>query len=282
MKNKKLCYLCEQESDLVKSHLIPKFVFKKMISEGGLLRSATTPNFRMQDGLKKELLCDNCELLFSQRERVFSETIFKQVLDQGKGSFVYDSNFYYFAVSILWRVLVHHLDNRSNKKFDELLNGANQEWKKYLLNPEDGLADFGEIHLLISDVVESSEDVPQLNRYLIHASDGTIVSGSEDCLVYVKFFQFLLFAWITPRDISVWENTKIELGGGEFCGEQKVEQCISDFVISRARQVSESFKNLNEKQQSKIDDFIEMNSNRIVNSNLGKAISADFSTNKKR
>ena len=40
------------------------------------MRSLLSPNLRIQDGVKKKLLCGDCELLFSIYEKQFAENIF--------------------------------------------------------------------------------------------------------------------------------------------------------------------------------------------------------------
>ena len=48
------CRLCEQESDLQESHIIPKFVcaYLKDTSPTGKIREANNVNKRKQDGIK--------------------------------------------------------------------------------------------------------------------------------------------------------------------------------------------------------------------------------------
>lgn len=73
-----ICALCNQESELRESHIIPKFVFDyiKETSATGYLRNVTSINRRLQDGPKRKLLCHDCEQKFSIAEKYFAETVF--------------------------------------------------------------------------------------------------------------------------------------------------------------------------------------------------------------
>ncbi len=103
------CALCESERELQESHIIPRFVFKwfKETSPGAI-RSTQTPNLRIQDGAKLELLCADCENLISGWERAFCETIFTPFhLNQFK-PVEYSVWALKFAVSVSWRVLQYY------------------------------------------------------------------------------------------------------------------------------------------------------------------------------
>jgi len=68
------CRLCEQDSDLQESHIIPKFVYTylKDTSPTKKIREANNVNLRKQDGIKLHWLCKACELKFSGWEKYFS------------------------------------------------------------------------------------------------------------------------------------------------------------------------------------------------------------------
>ena len=78
--NKK-CALCKKEKALKKSHIIPKFFcnYIKSNSPTNRGRSGKNVNKPLQDSLKKEMLCADCEKKFSRYETYFSNNFFKQV-----------------------------------------------------------------------------------------------------------------------------------------------------------------------------------------------------------
>ena len=96
------CALCNVNSDLKSSHIIPSFVFdwKKKTSGTGHLRCGRNVNMKIQDGLKPKLFCADCEIKFSKVEKVFSEKIFNPVHYNNETEFPYEGWMLKFAVSI--------------------------------------------------------------------------------------------------------------------------------------------------------------------------------------
>ncbi|SDX41543.1 hypothetical protein [Paenibacillus sp. PDC88] len=89
---KRKCALCENESDLMQSHIIPKFVFRylKKASFTGRLRNVSTPNNPLQDGDKMSLLCAQCESLFNANETQFANQVFFSFKKDGFNGLSYD------------------------------------------------------------------------------------------------------------------------------------------------------------------------------------------------
>lgn len=109
---KGICALYDEETELLKSHIYPNFVIRYTKNTGSsYLRNFTEPEKRQQDGPKIPLLGFRAEQEFSQREKWFSETIFKPYL-KGKYSLKYNENLYFFTISFLWRII--HLNLRSS------------------------------------------------------------------------------------------------------------------------------------------------------------------------
>lgn len=72
------CVLCDKNPQQEKSHIIPKFIVKRIKAEceGAMLRNGENPNIPRQDGLKRPMFCPACEDMFSVWEKHFSETIY--------------------------------------------------------------------------------------------------------------------------------------------------------------------------------------------------------------
>lgn len=115
------CFLCLEDSELRKSHVIPEFLYEALYDEKHRLQVLSVipekENWREQKGLRERLLCDCCEQRFSSWERYAS-----QVLKGGvpltyrrEGDVVLISELEYlpfrmFQLSILWRAGVSSLE----------------------------------------------------------------------------------------------------------------------------------------------------------------------------
>ena len=73
--------MCRQVKKLCESHIIPKFFgnYIKKNSPSGGLRNPNNVNKREQDIYKENLLCDECEEIFSKLETYFQNNIFSIV-----------------------------------------------------------------------------------------------------------------------------------------------------------------------------------------------------------
>ena len=104
------CKLCEKKLiTKPESHIIPKMFYNE-IKTTGKIRMYRNPNLAVQDGLKNEYLCENCEELFSKYETNFSKT-YKQIINGKRRSIECDIDFKYFTLSLFWRMLSYTLDD---------------------------------------------------------------------------------------------------------------------------------------------------------------------------
>lgn len=112
------CTLCNESTGLKMSHIVPKFVFNyiKRTSVTGKFRDPTQFKKRLQDGPKYRLLCGECEQLFSQSEKYFSENIFSSYVNKENISIKYDDNLQYFIESVNWRFLITQINRYKGKK----------------------------------------------------------------------------------------------------------------------------------------------------------------------
>lgn len=127
------CKLCEKETELCKSHIIPEFFYDKIYDIKPrkfwffILNSKESYKKQEQKGLREYLLCKTCEKEFSVYEKYAAEIIYAKnrrspVLLQKKSGtenvtlnefngFDYDK-FKLFLMSILWRISI------SSEKFN--------------------------------------------------------------------------------------------------------------------------------------------------------------------
>jgi hypothetical protein len=103
------CQLCRKTRPLRMSHIVPSFVFDWVKRTApGAIRLARSPNRRVQDGAKLQLLCDDCEQRFGIWEKEFAENIFAPLHSNPQDSLLeYQDWGLKFAVSVSWRVLTY-------------------------------------------------------------------------------------------------------------------------------------------------------------------------------
>ena len=101
------CRLCDAESDLHLSHIVPAFAYRwlRESSGNGHLRSGSSPNQRVQDGPKRYWLCTICEGMLSRSETSFATKLFFPYTDDEATLFIYGEWLLQFCVSVSWRVL---------------------------------------------------------------------------------------------------------------------------------------------------------------------------------
>jgi SEC-C motif len=278
-----ICKLCGEERELRLSHLFPKFIFRWMQNTGGqYLRQVTNPNLRRQDGPKKHLLCGKCEQRFSTREDYFSRNVFYPYIDRRQMAFDYDERLIYFLVSVLWRVLADKLDwyEQQNFNFSKELRKAERVWREYLLG-EKPLAEYGDIHLFITDVADpgGTQPVEGFNSYMARSIDATAASNENECAVYAKFARFLIFGMLTPYDDTQWVNTKVENGRGTLTiPQQLLNPAVGEFLLDRARSSKVLFnRNVSGRQREVINRAVRENFSKVINTDLGRIMDADFS-----
>ena len=88
------CALCDANSPLRVSHIVPHFVLDSMKAESltGFIRSIDQPNLRLQDCFKTELLCDACEQRFSRWETDVANTVFTKLRNDTPGVIRYEND----------------------------------------------------------------------------------------------------------------------------------------------------------------------------------------------
>ena len=244
------CKLCHKEKELQESHIIPKFVYNWMKQTGtGRFRQGLNINKPLQDGIKVHLLCRDCELEFSKREDWFKKNIFSRFINKDQTTFIPSDNLEYFAVSLLWRVLVFFKDDGNSYKFQEKLNEVEQEWRKYLYENED-LKKYKTIHLMCnSEDIEIPNAPKNICSYLLRDVDIEIGEGDVKCFIYAKFARFMLIGIIEGFESSSFEETDISksmntnfqrINDPDFVG----------FIFNRAAN-TKNFEDLSIEQQEK-------------------------------
>ncbi|MBU2564242.1 hypothetical protein KKA23_01545 [Patescibacteria group bacterium] len=258
--NNRKCFLCGFTKPLKRSHIIPAFVIKylKESSITKRLRSAIAPNKRIQDAEKKFLLCIDCEVSFSKHETWFSKNIFYPYHNRKKVTSNYKNELLKFAVSLSWRTLINHFDKykelewviNAEATYRAFLNGRIKNTKPY------------QHHIFFIDYAYNvnTEIIPEkIQWYLGRATDGTLVHSQNNKIIFIynKLCKIIIVSFISPPKNRLWKGTKIKKSG-----RVKTKQLVKDglfgrFILDRAQEVSDVFKNISERQVNKIEeDFL--------------------------
>jgi len=274
-----ICKLCHKRKPIRKSHLIPNFIISWLRETGsGYFRKPENPNIKYQDFLKSRLLCEDCEQRFASKEQYFSKNIFFPYLKNRPSKFEYSRDLYYFLISVLWRVLISRLKVYKNehKHFAQEIKKSEEEWRLFLLGKE--ALPNQDVHLFVTDIIkEFAIPVKNFNRYMVRALDGTVISNSSECYVYVKLSRFCVFTPLTEYDKSKWINTKILNGDGIWSSPQEIRDGrIGDFFIDRIKLgFRKLHENISEKQRRNMSEYQKKNINKIINSELGEVLFYD-------
>lgn len=274
------CALTQNECQLRQSHIYPKFVIEWARKTGSnFLRPHTTPNRRMQDGYKIPLLSDEAEQMFSIREKWFAENVFHPYLKDSTITFLYNENLFYFAISMLWRILVMELRQPHINQFRyiKLMGEAEKQWRSFLytgIYPKD----FDHIHLMLTDRVASHTfQLKGVDYYFTRTFDGTTVFNENGrCAIYVKFSRFIFWGFLTEVDDNHFIGTKIDpIRGSMKMYGQQMSNFVYDFYQNRMRQIEDAMQYASENQQEVILQEIKKNKEKFTSSELGDILRND-------
>lgn len=263
------CDLDGNESKLCESHVIPKFVYTWMKKTGaGRLRNTNMINKLVYDGIKKRMLCKQCEDKFAKHEKSFSEKVFHPYLEDKNLRVKNNDSLKYFVISILWRVLKFYKDDSTKHKFQKELDDAELEWRKFLLSDEE-VKIYKNIHFILLD--ESYCGTLESELYFLRAVDIQIVQWEEELgFIYAKFARFMLIGEITGFLEGDFTNTNISSETEFNNANQKVYDLI-EYFKSRIDSIP-SFYDMSENQQSKNNVYFKDKLESLQNSDYLKII----------
>ncbi len=278
---KGICKLYLTQANLSESHIFPKFVIKQTKATGSsYLRNYSNPNERMQDGPKRYLLSQEAEQEFSKREKWFSEKIYVPY-NNGLRNLEYDQNLHYFALSLLWRVVLLNIEESSVKDswyYAELLRTA-ESWRKYLADPRSGIPESTVLLMPTERMVKNETELPGIDYYMTRALDGTIVDNSTKtfCAVYGKFNRFIFWGIIKDATAGSYlsEVTVNALGGTIMHPYTLHNYPIQSFFQGRIQFIEDSRKRVSQTQMDLIEREVMRDVNKFKNSDLGDSLSTD-------
>lgn len=264
--------MCRQVKKLCESHIIPKFFgnYIKKNSPSGGLRNPNNVNKREQDIYKENLLCDECEEIFSKLETYFQNNIFSIVgvkLSDKEKLLRIDTNFennkkllkkysekeindiivtqeiFDFVVSIFYRYSICSSFDESEWSDEEkkLLNNFRKKGKEYFLGNKK-IEFNGKFYLINSKkILENIKDHINENFAIEALYTGTniLLQLLPENIEDKNEEKYAKITIIVPHFIMVYElypNEKIDVPSSE---ELKIgniifkkNSCISKYLIN--------------------------------------------------
>ena len=181
------CKLCGKHL-LVKpqSHIIPKMFYNEIKKGTGNIRQHNNPNLAVQDGLKNEYLCVECETLFSKYETTFSKQ-YTKIVNGSLHEIDCTNELKYFSLTLFWRMLSYTLDEYKINPSPENGGFSDEEiyelektrdyWNKKL--NEKCECDYSDIdgYVVFTDSITSIKSFPSIaNNYYV---DGCVRAYGE-------------------------------------------------------------------------------------------------------
>jgi len=291
----KKCLLCNKETELCDSHIIPKFYFRwlKKTSATGLLRVADNPNVPFQDGFKEKLLCKICEKRFNKLETYFANKFFHPYINEYLDEYMaetdkvnpiyYDERLLKFIISIQWRILVTEKSNyiTDNDKFNLILKNKISEWKDYLLEKRKDTG-MGKTHMLfLRNLINGNGYLdpnisPHINTYLLRTTDGTTVRSKDKLFLFSKFGPFVFLTFLEPSNFKGFHNTLIRKKNKISPVQQLMNTEINQFLfVDRPNQCFAQYE-YSEKQKQQINKRWLQNKEKSLNSTTNKVNETDI------
>ena len=281
------CRLCNINTNLDESHIIPSFVFKwlKDSSGTGYLRFSDQPNRRVQDGKKYFWLCRECEERLNLWETRFANVIFHPFNKGQTDTAAYGAWFLKFCVSISWRVLNYYMAESDINHFSDNLKLAAKDaydiWKEFLLDKRPHPERF-EQHFFSMDAIANytNQEMPtNINRYILRSVDIDVVCGGkngEDGFTYSKLGRFVILGFINMYKPREWVGSKVHVKHGEIKPhDYTVPVQFGEYFMSRARKVAAYQASISEQQDQKIEQSFWRTINKVANSESFKAMDHD-------
>lgn len=262
------CRLCQRDLPLCESHVIPAFVFRWLKETSiGPLRAGAQPNTRIQDGPKDYYFCSDCEQTMGRWENEFSQRIFAPIHDESKKppiTYPYEAWCLKFAVSVVWRVLLHHRERTGLQSLPSSLAEeaalAYLMWRRFLRDEKPHPGRY-EVHLLplgLIDTTASPITSPFYNRYAMRTIDHDLPYTDNAIGVFAKLGKFAFFGFIEGIASREWKNTKLHVKRGVFepSGTFHVPVSVLAYLSSKADDTAAALASMSDRQSKKVFEHI--------------------------
>lgn len=277
------CRLCKSEADLQLSHVVPAFVFRwlRESSGNGHIRTAASPNLRVQDGPQKYWLCSDCEARLGRSETAFATQLFHPYLAESGRRFRHGAWLLRFCVSVSWRNLLIQLEHLKEQDFTEQERGwvalAEKAWRQFLLDEAPHPGTFRQFLLPLDRIESARSDLPpNINRYLMRAIDIDLCHGGQSLFTYTKLGRFIILGFINEPNPGHW------IGGRVAANEGTIEPRhytlpapFGPYLMDKAGRAREAMQGISQKQAAKVEQAFRANADQIVGSDFFEAMQAD-------
>lgn len=267
------CALCGKLGTLRDSHIVPKFVIRYLKeTAAGKIRNLEAPNRTVEDGEKHQLLCADCEELFSSREKYFADTVFYPYKKNKAVTFNYNERLFYFMTSLSWRSLYLDAQDENYPSSARLeMNAAIDSLRQFLLGRAPAPQQV-ENHLFFFDVAVSSTltgEAANTPNVIMHRSiTSYTVAANDDSSIFVftNMMGIIVVTFIKRDENEIWENTKIVNGTGLIeAKKQKVKSIMVQEIKRMLEYSCEMQSSVSEKQQQAILQRIKAHGTGIQN-----------------
>lgn len=281
-----ICKLCGQDCELQLSHFIPKFVGRwvKDTSATGYIRLNHSVNKRAQDTAKDYWLCRECEQLFSDWEREFANKIFYPFVNDDKCEAVYGSWLSKFCASLSWRTLTYIRNanpsgHRGHEGVDDILDQAQSALGDFLLGRTSNPGKY-EQHLYPLEAFSETNvrNLPSnINRYILRNMHMDILYGDKGVMIYTKLPSFIILGLTGHAESSKMRSSRVAISSGKISPRQYWWPTgFAEYMFGKAREISDSYKNINPKQRKIIDNALSSNPDRAAFSKTVEAFNHDI------
>ncbi|WP_152603955.1 hypothetical protein [Burkholderia pyrrocinia] len=161
------CFLCRERPAIENSHILPKLIVRAICEDLGVrgLRELSAPRLRVERTTVVPLLCTECEAQFQSYENDFARSCLRPYFMDDRIVIEHDARLLAFAVSVLWRVLIHTLNQTVPPEWMPCLARTARAWRAYLRGEALGLGEH-KCYLFLDR--EFSEEQIKLSHYLNH------------------------------------------------------------------------------------------------------------------
>lgn len=283
---KGLCKLCEKNSVLLKSHVLPKFAYKwmKETSGSGHIRFGVNPNQRSQDGFKLPWLYEACEIKLNNWETEFANKIFHPLNNGKVGTIKYDEWLNLFCISVSWRVLNFYLEQNLLSNYppniQKSIIEAIENWRLYLLGQSKSLQKFEMYFFPLKPVTSIDgyplEEIPaNLNVYMLRNIDMDVAFNDDYSFVYVKLGPYIILGIIQFPVLQEWFMSKVINSGSILVDDYNMPPELFQFIIYKAKRAKGIQKRISKKQKEKINQTFKEDMDRLAQSNSLEALDYD-------
>jgi hypothetical protein len=198
-----LCILCQKQPPIKNSHVVPKFVIKRLKNGnplGTLVHSNDLKQIH-QDGWKGDYLCLKCEGLFSVWENWACKNIYDPFLANGDVSTNYDERLGLFAASVCFRYIQYAIDQHSQQPVRAEFWTILENLRESLLNKNFSTIASRLYIQFFKPITTPGSFPPGVNTYFFEAIDGNCFSyhiqSDVTWMTYVKIpgLFFILSGW---------------------------------------------------------------------------------------